>query len=892
MSRIQRTLFRALVRLYPEPFRNAYAADMEVLFEQRLHGSRGGARIELWLRTILNLIATAAAERWATRMPIKQREKLMTGLVHDARYAVRLLRRQPAFTLFVVLTLAVGIGANAAVFSVVNGVLLKPLPLTDSDRLVAVWGRFDPESGFDFPQFPLSNPEYLEYRDHTRTLSGLAAYSLPSITVGGPGADPERVAAAAITANFFQVVAADPLLGRGFTARDDSPAGDPVAVISYGFWKSRYGGDPSVLGRVVPMNGTATTIVGVMKEGFAYPRTTARIWAPLKIDPANPGSRKGHGIRAVGRLAPAADVAAARVELQALMAAWKARFPDVHTGHYLFMRPLLEDIAGSVRPALLLLLAATGFVLLIVCANAASVVMARGEARTREMAIRGALGAERRRLVRLSLVESLLLAIVGGTLGVVLGHVGVRALLSVDPASMPRSAEVGLDLRVVGFAAAATLVSAILFGLAPALRGARADIQSTLKESSLSTAGGGRQWFRHGLVVAEVSLSVLLVIGAALMLRSFTQLLSVEPGFESEGLVSASISLPATAYDAPEKVEAFYSAVIDRVKASPGVVTASAGSTVPLWTDQGVWDFEIDGRQKPGAGQIAWNAAAVVVRPGYFETLGVPVVRGRTFTPQDDGRSATVVVINETMAARYFGGEDPIGRRIRIVGVTGPEGWMTIVGVSRDVRTESLDQPARASYHFLQSQTPRFGDGPFRTMSIVARTTVSADATLGTLRSAVRELDPKIALYDVQTAETIIDRSVTRPRFTTLLLSLFAFIGLVLGASGIYGVLAFTVARRTQEIGIRRALGAPPFHVVREIVTGGMTPVVIGLVIGVLASYWTSKLWSTQLFGVSSTDPVVYAGVAAGVLLVGLAATIVPVRRALRVDPLVALRAE
>ncbi|MEO7405685.1 MAG: ABC transporter permease, partial [Vicinamibacterales bacterium] len=765
-------MFRALVRLYPEPFRRSYAADMEILFEQRLRGRRGSARTALWLRTILNLIATAAAERWVTRKPVNERKKLMTGLIQDARHALRLLRRQPAFTVFVVLTLAVGIGANAAVFSVVNGVLLKPLPMADSDRLVAVWGRFDPESGFDFPQFPLSIPEYLEYRDNTRTLSGLAAYSQPSITVGGPGADPERVAAAAITANFFEVVAAEPLLGRGFTARDDSRAGDPVAVISYGFWKSRYGGDASVLGRVVPMNGTATTIVGVMKDGFAYPRTTTRIWMPLKIDPANPGSRKGHSIRAVGRLARGADVAAARVELQAVMAAWKARYPDVHTGHYLFMRPLLEDIAGSVRPALLLLLAATAFVLLIVCANAASVVMARGEARTREMAIRAALGAERRRLVWLSLVESLLLAIAGGAIGVVLGHVGVRALLAVDPASMPRSAEVGLDLRVVGFAVAATLTSAILFGLAPALRGARADLQSTLRESSLSTAGGGRLWFRGGLVVAEVSLSVLLVIGAAVMLRSFTQLLSVEPGFQSEGLVSASISLPATDYDAPEKVEAFYSAVIDRVKASPGVVAASAGSTVPLWTDQGVWDFEIDGRQKPGAGQIAWNAAAVVVRPGYFETLGVPMVRGRTFLTQDDGRSATVVVINQTMAAKYFGGADPIGRRIRIAGVTAPEGWMTIVGVSRDVRTEALDQPARASYYFLQSQTPRFGDGPFRTMSIVARTAASTDAALGTLRSAVRALDPKIPLYDVQTAETIIDRSVARPRFTTLLLSL------------------------------------------------------------------------------------------------------------------------
>ena len=885
-------MFRALVRLYPETFRRAYADDMEAFFEERLGHQRGAGRVSIWCRTALNLVSTAFAERWASRVPLKAREKLMTGLVQDARYALRLLRRQPAFSLFVVLTLAVGIGANAAVFSVVNGVLLKPLPLTDSDRLVAVWSRFDPESGFDFPRFVLSNPEYLDYRDSNRTLSGLAAYAQSSVTVGGPGGDPERVQAAAVTANFFSVLGAEPLLGRGITAQDDSPKGTPVAVISYGYWKSRYGAEPAVLGRVVPMNGTPTEIVGVMRDGFTYPLATNRLWLPLKIDPANPGGRKSHGIRAVGRLAPGVDVAAARIELQALMAAWKVRFPDVHTGHYLFMRPLLEDVAGSVRPALLLLLAATGFVLVIVCANAASVVMARGEARTREMAIRGALGAERRRLVRLSLVESLLLAVVGGIIGILLGHAGVRSLLAVDPASMPRSAEIGLDFRVVGFAALAALISAVLFGLAPALRGARPDLQSTLKENSLSTAAGGRQWFRRGLVVAEVSLSVLLVIGATLMLRSFNQLISVEPGFQPEGLVTASIALPAKEYDDSARVEAFYSAVIDRVRSSAGVVAASAGTTVPLLNDRGVWDFEIDGRPKPAAGQVAWNAAAVIVRPGYFETLGVPMARGRSFTPHDDGKSATVVVINETMAAKYFSGEDPLGRRIRIAGVTTPESWMTIVGVSRDVKTEALDQPPRPSYHFLQSQVPRFGDGPFRGMSIIARTKGSTDAALGTLRTAVRELDSSLALFDVQTADAIIDNSVARPRFTTLLLSLFAFIGLVLGASGIYGVLAFTVARRTHEIGIRRALGAPPSHVIREVVTGGMAPVGIGLVIGVLGSYWTSKLWSAQLFGVSGTDPVVYAGVSAGVLLVGLAATVVPARRALRVDPLVALRTE
>jgi putative ABC transport system permease protein len=491
------------------------------------------------------------------------------------------------------------------------------------------------------------------------------------------------------------------------------------------------------------------------------------------------------------------------------------------------------------------------------------------------------------------MVESAMLAVMAGTLGLALGYAGVRALLAIDPSSVPRSAEIGLDMRMVWFAAAASLLSAALFGLMPAMRGAEADLQSTLRESSqATTAGSGRQWFRRGLVVTEVGLSVVLVIGAGLMLRSFGRLLSVDMGFRSDGLLTAAIAPPQKDYQEPARVEAFYGGLIDRLRGQAGITAVSAGTTVPLWRDQGVWDFEIEGRPKPPAGALAWNAAAVVVRPGYFETLGVPLVRGRSFTPQDDARTQLVAVINEAMARTFFPGEDPIGRRIRIVGITQPDAWMTIVGISGNVRTESLQEVPRPAYHFLQVQTPRFGDGPYTQMSILTRTTGSADAAITALRSAVRELDPSVAIYDIQTAETIIDRSVASRRFTSLLLGLFAFIGLVLGASGIYGVLAYTVARRTQEIGIRRALGAPPALVAREVVTGSLKPVLLGLVVGLIASYWTSRYWSTQLFSVSGTDPQVYVAVAIGVLLVGVAATIVPVRRALRVSPIVALRAE
>ncbi|HVH54755.1 MAG TPA: ABC transporter permease, partial [Vicinamibacterales bacterium] len=682
--------FRALLRLYPRAFREAYAEDMELLFVERLRERRSpGARVEFLTRTGANIASTAFAERWTQRPPAaptpfpKKKGEPMTGFLQDARYAFRLLRRQPAFALFVVLTLAVGIGANSAVFSVVNGVLLRPLPFEESDRLVAVWGRFDPESGFDFPQFVLSNPEYVDYRNHSRAVGEMAAYQQRSTTVGTPGSDPERVPSAAVTSSLFPLLRVQPALGRAFTAQEDTPSGAAVAVLSNGYWRSRFGGDPSIIGRVVSMNGVPTQVIGVMPATFAYPRPDTDIWLPLRINPANPGNRQGHSTRAIGRLAPGVELATARAELQSLMAEWKATYPDIHTGHYLFIRPLLEDVAGTIRPALLLLLAATGFVLLIVCANIASVVMARGEARIREMAIRGALGAERRRLVRLSMVESGILALIAGGLGLALAYAGVRVLLAIDPSSVPRSAEIGLDVQMMLFAAGAALLSAVLFGLMPAMRGARTDLQSTLRDSSqATTAGSGRQWFRRGLVVAEVSLSVVLVVGALLMLRSFSRLLSVDMGFRSDGLLTAAIAPPQKDYQQPDRVEAFYAGLVERLRSHPGVTAVSAGTTVPLWDDQGVWDFEIDGRPRPAAGALAWNAAAVIVRAGYFETLGVPLIRGRVFTPQDDARTQLVAVINEAMARTFFPGEDPIGRRIRIAGVTAADAWMTIVGVS------------------------------------------------------------------------------------------------------------------------------------------------------------------------------------------------------------------
>jgi putative ABC transport system permease protein len=890
-------LVRQALRFYPPQFHQRYAADMEQQFADMWQDRPSlVSRVVFLTGTLANLTLSALAERRHTSFegtsPVKK-GGLVFGWLQDVQYALRLLRRQPGFSLFVVLTMAIGIGANVAVFSVVDGVLLKPLPFADSERLVAIWGRFDPESGFNFPAFPLSNPEFVDYRAEARALEDVAAWTRLSVTVGGPGAEPERASAAAVSGNLFSLLRVAPALGRTFTREEDSPKGSPAAILSTGYWRSRFGGDPSIVGRTFLMNSKPVTIVGVMPESFSFPGPNTRIWVPLGIDAANPGNRKAHGIRAIGRLAPEASIESARAEMRTIMSGWKARYPDVHTGHYLFMRPMIDEVAGSIRPALLALLGATGFVLLIACANVTNLLLARGEARIREMAIRGALGARRGRLVRLTLLESSILSLMGGALGLAFAAAGVRLFLSLDASAVPRATDVGLDGRMLGFALLMTLASALLSGVVPALRGASPMLQGTLRDTSLNaTAGTGRQFVRRSLVTIEVALCVVLVLGAALMLRSFSRLQSVDPGFRPSNVLMAAISLPRTAYADPAKVNAFYGSLMTRLRSAPGIRAASASSGVPLWDDAGVWDFEIEGRPSPRPGETAWNAAATVARDGFFETLGIPLARGRFFTAHDDERSMPVAVINETMARRFFPGEDPIGRRIRVKGVTNPRGWMTVVGIARDIHDEGLDTLPRPSYYLAQSQAALTIEDGYPSMFVLMRIDGSIDSARTALASAVRELDAGLPLFDVQTVDAVLDRSMSRPRFTTSLLAAFAAIGLLLGATGIYGVLAYTVTRSTQEIGIRRALGAPTAGLVAHIVRSGMQPVVAGLVLGIVVSFWSTKLLTTDLYGIASTDPSTYVLAVAGVVTVALLACLLPARRALRVSPLVALRSE
>lgn len=887
---------RLLFGLLPRRFRDAYAADMAATFAaRRVDAARRGrlAVAGLWARTAGDLLTTAVRERRRSSFDDvpDSRGVTMSGFLQDTRYALRLLLRQPAYTLFVVLTLTVGIGATTAVFSVVNGVVLRPLPFPDADRLVTVWSRFVPESGFDYPEFPMSIPEYLDYRDDNRTMSGVAAFSPGSATVADEGVEPERVTVASVTTDVFDVLRTPVALGRGFDAADGVPNAPRVVILSDGYWRTRFGADPAAVGRTMRINGIPRTIVGIARQGLAFPTRETGIWFPMTIDPANPGHRQSHYLYGVGRLMPDVELETAEAELDVMMRQWKEEWPDQHTGHFLFLRSAQEDVVGPVEPILYSLLGATGFLLLIVCANVSSVVLARGESRTREMAIRTALGAGRRRLVRLAAIESLLLAVMGGAGGVGLAYAGVRTLVAMENSGVPRASEVVVDLPVLGFAALAALASALVFGFIPALRGASPDPQGALRcDDRTATAGSARLRFRRGLVAVEVALAVMLVVGAGLMTRSLAQLMAVDPGFEPGGLLIGRVSLPSSDYPEPDQVEAFFDTLLERVGAAPGVAAVAAGSAVPIVSSQGVWDFELEGVPTPSGGAPAWNAAIAFVRPGYFGLLGIPVMRGRAFEAADDRQHPTVAIINQALADRFFQGQDPVGRRMRIAASDGP--WSRIVGVVGNVRDQSIDEPVRPMYYLSHDQTPLTAGSPNRSVDLIIRLAAAPEVAAGSVRHVLSELDSRLPFFGVQTYDDALLDSMARRRFGTFLFGLFGFVGLVLGASGIYGVLAYGVARRTQELGIRRALGATSGGLVRLVVGQGLVPVVVGLAVGIAASVWASRWIESQLFQVAATDLITYALVACGVLAVAGLACLVPARRALRISPVTAVRGE
>lgn len=818
----------------------------------------------------------------------------MRSLLQDLQYAGRLLVRSPAFTLLTVLTLALGIGANAAIFSVVDGVLLTPLPYRLPDRLMAVYSQF-PGLGFD--KFWVSAPEYLEFRRWNTSFQDVGAYVTGEVNVEGRD-QPLRVRAAAATASLFSTLAVDPVLGRAFTQAEDLPNAEKTVVLSHGLWKRAFAGDRGVLGKRVIIDGEPRTILGVMPPSFDIGGQRIEVWAPLALDPASPGNRGGHFLYLVGRLKPGATLASSRSELEGLIARWQREFPGNHAphpeNHRLVIKPLLEDLVGDVRSRVVVMAVAVGLVLLIACLNVANLLLARAEGRQREIAIRTALGAARGRLLRQFLTESVLLALCGGGLGLLLAVWGVKAIVALNAASIPRVEAIGVDVRAVAFTLGISLLTGLLFGLAPALHVRGAAFFTSLKEGSArSTANRVSQWFRRSLVVVEITLATLLVIGAGLLLKSFWMLQQVNPGFQAEGLLTFRVALPDATYPEDQKVIAFWRDLTVRLASLPGVEGAAAMTGLPPKRDVNANDTEFEGVPAPPEGPIQNVDYWQFVTRDYFKTMKIPLVAGRYFEPTDAAGTPGVVVVNETLAKVFWPGQSPIGRRLRAPGPDdAPPPWLTVVGVVADVKQGGLDQKTGTELYFLQDQTAEAAGFSADTMNVVVRTSSDPLALADMVRQEVRRMDPALPLAGLRPMTTVLFEAVASPRLLMVLVMLFAAVALVLAAIGTYGVLSYAVQQRTREIGIRMALGAQVGQVLRMILRQGAVLVGIGLALGVLGALALQKVLASLLFGVAPTDPLTFGLVIVLLALVAFLACWWPARRAARVSPLVALRYE
>ncbi len=790
----------------------------------------------------------------------------------DLRAAARQLRRSPGFALLVAGVLALGIGVNAAVFGVVDAVLLRDLPYRDPGRLVMAFTAYP-----DFGHSSTSLPDFLDWRDGFRPAGDLAAFGNASFNVTGAGA-PERARGAVITSDFFRVLGAPPALGRSFTADEERGPTPTVAILGHGYWRRRFGGDPGVVGRTLVLNGVARTVVGVAPAALLRP-ADADVLLPLRTDTAL--GRRSEFLTVVGRMRPGVTLERARGVLATVGRRLQAEYPETNSPRLsIDLVPMRDEIVGPVRPSLVVFAGAVGLVLLVACANIANLLLTRAAAREREVALRAALGASRRRLFRQFLAESLVLALAGGAAGLAVAAGLVRALRAAAPEAIPRLDEAGLDWRVLVFTLAVSVGTGVLFGLAPALRAGREELQGAMRGGGRSVAGhAGARRASAGLVVAEMSLSVVLVVGAGLLLRSFVALQQVRPGFEAGGVFTAQVTLPRAAYPrVDDQVAPFWDALLERVRALPGVRAAAVASNVPL-TSPPYTTFQIAGRPA-GPGE---DVQPFAVSADYFRAMGIPLVRGRVFGPQDGPGAPRVAVVGAEAARRFWPGRDPIGARI----TTGDTAeYMTVVGVVADVRQEELAAKPYPQLYAVAAQQPA------RAMYLAVRTAGDPGALAGPVRRLVAALDPQLPVYGVSTMDERVGRSVARPRVTASLVVLFGALALALAAFGIYGVVALAVAQRTRELGVRLAIGARPGDVVRLVVRQEMRPALGGVALGLVAAAAASRLLAGLLYGVGAADPATFAAVAVFLAGVAAAATWMPARRATRVSPLDALRGD
>lgn len=811
----------------------------------------------------------------------------MDALLQDLRYAGRQLLRRRAFGLIVVATLALGIGANAAVFSVVSAVLLRPLPYAAPERVVVLSNTIG-----DRTDAPLSGPEYFDYRDQLRTLEDLAAYRTTDVNLFG-AADPERIATTRATPNLFSVVGTAPALGRAFTAEEAAAEPDARVVLSHELWRRRFGSDPRVVGTTVEVNGAPATIIGVMPRGFGLPAdfsadAPTELWMPLELSREDPGTRGRRSLRAVGRLARGATLEQANGELGALTRRWEEEGVSTTIEPFsAVVAPAAEKVTGDVRVSLLILFGAVGLVLLIACANVANLLMTRADERRREFAVRTALGASRARLLRNLMAESALLAVAGGALGIVVAELGIRFLSRYGSDRIPRLQGVGLDGGVLAFTAGVVIVTAILVGLVPALRASGFDLTTPLKEGSRgATAGRESQRLRQSLVVSEVALAVVLLVGAGLLLRSFSELNRIDLGFQPENVLTMQLTLPSRDYQEAEDMVRFFEQALGRVRQLPGVVSAGAVAALPLAEQVGDWGIDIEGRER-AEGERFFGYLQVAT-PGYHESLRVGLAEGRLLRDADRVGSVPVVVINRSMADLFWPGGEAIGNRIRIRGFEGE--WFTIVGVVADARHNEILQERRPEMFFPHAQLPMALGGTVPAMTLTARTAGDPMALAPAVREEIRAIDPRLPVASVRPMDEVVSEALAQPRFTTFLLAVFAGIALLLGVIGIYGVVAYAVARRIPEFGIRMALGADRARILAMTIRQGLGLVAVGLLLGMFGALGASRLLAGMLYGVAATDPLTLAAVPLLLALVTVLASWIPARRAARVDPVEALR--
>jgi putative ABC transport system permease protein len=804
---------------------------------------------------------------------------LLEALVRDIRYALRVLRRSPAFTLTAIGTLAIGIGANTAIFSVASGVLLRPLPYPAADRLAMVW--------MDNTRLKLredwhSFPDFLDYRDRNTTFESLAIFNITSRTFTGDG-DPERVIGAHGSASLFDVLGVKPAMGRPFGPADDQAGARNVVVLADGLWRRRFGADRTMLGRTIQMSGRPTEVIGVMPPGFAFPTREVQFWVPTAASEAQRTNRGSLWLQMIGRLARTAEVPQAQADLGRINVQMVEQFPQ-RKGYGVYVASYREQLVGQIRPAILVLLGAVGFVLLIACTNVANLLLSRATTRERELALRAAIGAGRGRLVRQLLTESVVLGLSGGVVGAGLAWLGLRALLAAAPRDLPRMDAIAIDGWVLAFTLGLSLLTGLIFGLAPSIQLARTDPGHALKEGGRGSSGLGRS-MRRGLVVLEVALAVVLLVGAGLMLRSFDRLRHVDLGFQADHLLTARLTLWGERYRQPDAVAGFFRDLIDRIEAQPGVVRAAGIGTVFLSATPNSTNFSIEGRPDfPPDERVEVPVDGVT--PHYFEVMGIPLVRGRVFDARDVASGTQVVVINETMARMFWPDQDPIGRRIKYGQLNSQGPWMTIVGIVKDTRRTGFDAAVRPETYLPHAQSLD------SSLMLVIRTAGKPEDLIPSLRATARAIDPAIAVQATRPLEDVIVEMTAERRLNTMLLSVFGVSAALLAAVGIYGVIAYSVEQRTRELGVRLALGATAAGIVRLVVAEGVSLAVVGLGLGLGAALLLSGSMTSLLYGVPATDPATFAVMAGVALVTAGAASLLPALRAIRIDPVSALRAD